>query len=209
MNYKSIIRREMRKAQITEFSDSRGNAYNYVVVPGLDSRGSAGLLDAYVQGMLDMLDDEIGTSNVFLTPEAKGFIIAPAMALKTARDYLVARKRDYKTPDQLEIKLKTKAYKEREKIAEKMYVIGIERYDKILYIDDFCSSGGTACGVLEALAGKECEVVGVGFLFERGNGLNAVEDKVRELGLGCSVKGLIRLELDEQGRPSIRFYDST
>lgn len=192
--YKSLIKDAVEHSRVTRFSDGRGGEYPYIILPGLDTRGTASLRLAYIGGMAYMLRDELRYCSVILSLESKGFLVSTPLADKFGRDTVYARKRNYNVPDQIIISQK-KAYSDNGSDSTNMYLMGLSRDDNILIVDDMNSSGGSLSATLEALQGFN--VVGVGTLFERGDGIKVVREKAKELGFDIAVKGFARTSVKQ------------
>ena len=144
-------------------------------------------MKAVVEGMTWMLKDEIKKATVIVLTEAKGFLLTPLIEA-TGLDVALIRKRDYKKPDQIIIE-QSKAYKE--KGAKKfLYCVGLKKGDKPLIIDDIVSSGGTTISIIKELEEHGFDIVGVGSVYERGDGVEKVKKET-----GYDFKALVRFEL--------------
>ncbi len=71
-----------------------------------------------------------------------------------------------------------------------MYCIGLKKDDRPLIVDDIISSGGTQITTVKALEKHDYDIVGIGTVYERGNGIENVKRET-----GHTVKGLARLEM--------------
>lgn len=187
LDWKRIIKEETEKGKMTTFPTEDGKStYSYVILP-FDGRMKPNFLKAVIQGMTIMLKDELKKATTIVLPEAKGFLLTPLFET-TGLDITLIRKRDYRIPGQIVIKQR-KAYKDRES-KNLMYCVGLKKGDKLLIVDDMVSSGGTQITTIEALERHSYDIVGIGTVYERGNGIENVKKET-----GHTVKSLVRLEV--------------
>lgn len=170
--------------------DGKGT-YPYVILP-FDSRVTPRFLNAVIEGLREMLKDEIKKATTIVLPEAKGFLLTP-LAEATGLDIVLIRKRNYRTPKQIVIKQR-KAYREGKTI---MYCVGLKKDDKPLIIDDIVSSGGTQISIIKTFEEHGFDIVGVGTVYERGDGIKNIKKET-----GYTVKALARLEVVDKKLPS-------
>ncbi len=195
LDFKKIIKEETESCQTTTFLSEDGKStYRYVILP-FESRMSLEFQEAIIQGMINMLMQELKAANTILLPEAKAFLLSP-IAREARKDLVLIRKRDYHVPDQVVIQ-QEKAYAGK----SLMYCVGLEKGDSPLILDDIVSSGGTEIAVIRSLKVLGFEIAGVGTVYERGNGIETVKKET-----GYSVKGLVRLELINDKPRVPRFY---
>ena len=194
LEWQRIIKEETEKSEMTTFPTEDGKStYPYVILP-FDSRINPRFMKAVIEGMKWMLKDELKKATVIFLAEAKGFLLTPLVEA-TGLDIALIRKRNYRTSDQIVIEQR-KAYKEK---AGKnlMYCVGLKKDDKPLIIDDIVSSGGTTIGIIKALEERGFDIVGVGSVYERENGLENVKKET-----GYDVKALARFEVIDKKLPS-------
>lgn len=195
-DWKEIIREETEKCKVTTLGEE-GKSYSYAILP-LESVASQHYLSAVTTGLTSMLRDEIGMVNAIVGIEAKGFIPAVLVAQQSGKRFISIRKRDYKTPDQLIFKHETAYGKE-----ELLYSVGLKKGDRVLIVEDMISGGGTGISVVNgSVKGpKEYEVVGMGTLYDRGNGRKTIEKET-----GISSKSLATIDI-VNGKPKVvSFY---
>ncbi|WP_455367440.1 phosphoribosyltransferase family protein [[Eubacterium] cellulosolvens] len=194
LDYKKIIKEETESCQTTTFLSEDGKStYRYVILP-FESRMTVEFQEAIIQGMINMLGQELKVANTVLLPEAKAFLLSP-IAKETRKDLILVRKRDYRVPDQIVFQ-QEKAYAGK----SLMYCVGLEKGDRPLIIDDIVSSGGTEIAVIQSLRASGFAIAGVGTVYERGKGIETVKKET-----GYSVKGLVRLELVDD-RPHVPWF---
>ncbi len=194
LDWQRIIKQETEKAKMTIFPTEDGKGtYPYVILP-FDGRIKPIFLKAVIQGMTIMLKDELKEATTIVLPEAKGFLLTPLFE-NTGLDITLIRKRDYRIANQIVVEQR-KAYRDNE-IKNLMYCIGLKKDDKPLIIDDMISSGGTQITTIKALERHDYDIVGIGTVYERGNGIENVKKET-----GHTVKGLVRLEIRDN-RPFV------
>jgi len=194
--YEKIIKEATEGCIMTEFDDGKGGSYPYCILP-IESRFEPEFMMAVADGMIDMLNAELGKSTCLTVPEAKAFLVAPLIIARTGLPIVVLKKnRDYKVPGQVIIEQCDHAYKGE----STFFATGFRNGDRPLIIDDMISSGLTDIGIIPVLNGRGYHVVGVGSLYERGDGIVKIKDAT-----GYDAKGLVRLEIIE-GRPFVPYF---
>ncbi|MDI6806286.1 MAG: phosphoribosyltransferase family protein [Candidatus Aenigmarchaeota archaeon] len=195
IDWKRIIKEVTERCEMTTFSTPQGEPYPYVILP-FESIVPFEFIDATIEGMSWMLEKELSEANKILAIEAKGFIPASWLAQRYGKDLVVIRKRDYKIPHQIEIE-QTKAYGR-----DKLYgAWQLREDDKLLIVEDIISSGGTLIGVTKDLEKRRYSIVGIGSVYERGNGIDEIKEKT-----GHNAKGLARLEVMASKPHVVKFY---
>lgn len=195
-SWKDVIREETERCEITYFPTEDGKGtYPYVILPS-ESVWSPKYRKAIKEGMLCMLKEEIEQTDAILLPEAKGFPLTYIFG-DLDLEFVFARKRDYKLDDQIRINQR-KAYKSDNN--NEMFIvrsrnngIGLRGDENIIIAETIISSGETICSIIEALRSQtECNIVGIGAIYERGNGIEHIRERT-----GYEAKGLARLEVIE------------
>lgn len=158
--------------------------YQYFVHPltdGIPSIDPALLreLVADVRALVDFRDvDRI------VTVEAMGIPLATAVSLDTGVPISVVRKRQYGFPGEQEIGQST-GYSR-----GSLYVNGLERGQRIVFIDDVISTGGTLAPLLTAFRRMGIHVKDIVVAIEKGDGRALVEKE-----LGVHIRTLQRIEV--------------
>lgn len=191
---KDVIKRETEKCKVTILGEGN-NKYNYGILP-LESRFSPIYLDAVIEGLSSMMESEISEANTIVGIEAKGFLIVPSIAKKCDKNCVVIRKRDYKTTDQIAFTHKAPYGKE-----EKLFCVGLKKCDKIILFDDIVSGGSTVSSVTNKLVENKYEVVGIGTLYDRGNGRKVIKERT-----GFSPKSLATIDVVNGKVKVLSFY---
>ena len=118
-----------------------------------------------------------------VTPAAMGIHISTAVSLMTDIPLVVVRKRQYGLEGEVALSQVT-GYTENE-----MYVNDVAEGDRVLLLDDVCSTGGTLDGIIGALEEIGAEVADVVVVIRKIGGGNALE------GTGYRVKSLIDVDV--------------
>lgn len=124
--------------------------------------------------------------DLIVCAEAMGIHLATALSIETGIPFVVVRKRQYGLPGEVAVHQAT-GYSQGQ-----LYINGIKKGDRILFIDDVVSTGGTMKGILNALQKMEVEIVEVIAVIEKGQGKKIVEE-----GTGCTVKSLVKVDVVE------------
>jgi adenine phosphoribosyltransferase len=156
--------------------------YNYFIhpitdgVPALDSA----LLREVATAMVRIL--ELTDVDKIVTAEAMGIHIGAALSLMTDIPLVVMRKRSYNLPGEIAVHQAT-GYSKGE-----LYLNGIEPGDRVVIVDDVCSTGGTMKALIEALAKARADVVDSCVVIKRGDPQTF-----------CPYKTLVVIEVTEKG----------
>jgi len=157
--------------------------YHYFVhpvsdgVPTLDPR----LLREIVVRIIRAADVE--TVDKIVTPAAMGIHISTAVSLMTDLPLVVVRKREYGLDGEVSLRQVT-GYSESE-----MYVNDVHAGDRVLVIDDVCSTGGTLDALVGALDEIGAEIVDLVAVIEKVGGENRMADREYD------VTSLVRVEM--------------
>lgn len=119
-----------------------------------------------------------------LCAEAMGIHLATTLSIETGIPFVIVRKREYNLPGEVAVH-QTTGYSKGQ-----LYINGIDQGDRIIFIDDVVSTGGTMKGILNALKKMKVEIVEVIAVIEKGQGKQIVEDST-----GCKVKSLIKADV--------------
>ncbi len=118
------------------------------------------------------------------TAESMGFPLAAAVALRTGKPYVFLRKRRYGLPGEVEVVQATGYGK------AKLYINNLHAGDRVVFVDDVVSTGGTLRAVIPALRGLGVEIVDVIVVFEK------TREKARlERELGVPIKTLLKVDV--------------
>lgn len=174
-----LLRRSLEEAPIVDFG-----GYQYFVHPLTDGIPAieAALLDEVVDEALQAVDVQ-GVDRI-VTVEAMGIPLATALSLATDIPVSVIRKRRYGLPGEMEIGQRTGYSK------GKLYVNGLQKGDRVLFVDDVISTGGTLGPLLLAFRDAGIQVKDILVVIEKGEGRARIEKDH-----GVRVKTLARIEV--------------
>lgn len=174
-----LLRRSLVEAPVVDFG-----GYSYFVHPLTD--GIPAIEPALLREMVDeivALADLRGVTRI-VTVEAMGIPLSTALSLRTGIPVTVVRKRRYGLPGEREIGQETGYAK------GKLYVNSLAPGERIVFVDDVISTGGTLRPLLRAFAEAGIEVRDIVVAVEKGDGRADVE---REFGV--RVKTLARIDV--------------
>ena len=172
------LRESMANCPIVEFGD-----YQYFVHPITDGipEGDPEILREVVDAIVETMDL---SCDKIVTAESMGFPLAIALSLKTGIPYVFIRKRKYGLPGEMSLK-QTTGYS-----GSDMYVNFIQEGDKVVFIDDVLSTGGTLKAIISTLREIGAEIVDVLAVFEK---VGVREELERELNI--QIKTLLPVEV--------------
>ena len=173
------LRASLAGAPVVRFGD-----YEYFVHPITDGipLGDPAVLEEVTDALVRAGDwtrcDKI------VTAESMGFPLAAVLSLKTRKPYVFIRKRKYGLPGETSLKQAT-GYSRAD-----MFINNIQREDRVVFVDDVLSTGGTLYAVVKALRALGAEVLEALIVFEK------TGEKARmEKDLGLTIRTLIRVEV--------------
>jgi adenine phosphoribosyltransferase len=173
------LRRSLAGSPIVKFGD-----YEYFVHPITDGipLGDPAVLEEVTDALVRLGDwpryDKI------VTAESMGFPLAAVLSLKTRKPYVFIRKRTYGLPGEVSLK-QTTGYSRAD-----MFINNIRRGDRLVFVDDVISTGGTLRAVVHALRHIGAEVVEALVVFEKTR-----EKAGMEKELGLAIKTLLAVEV--------------
>jgi adenine phosphoribosyltransferase len=113
-----------------------------------------------------------------------GFPLAAGLSLRAKKPYVFIRKRKYGLPGEVSVK-QTTGYAKAD-----MFINNIHRGDRVVFVDDVISTGGTLLAIAEALQTMGAEIVDILIVFEK------TRDKARmEQKLGVRIKTLLKVDV--------------
>ena len=158
--------------------------YDYFVHPITDGipLGDPEVLDEVTDALVRLGD--WSRCDKIVTAESMGFPLAAVLSLKTRKPYVFIRKRRYGLPGEVSLKQAT-GYSKAE-----MFVNNIRRGDRVVFVDDVLSTGGTVTAVVKGLRSLGAEVVDALIVFEK------TRERARmEKDLGLRIKTLLAVEV--------------
>lgn len=180
---------------LTRLKESLENApivkrgdYNYFIHPITDGipRLEPALLREVTAALIRVLDLE--GVDAIVTAEAMGIHIGTALSLATDLPLIVMRKRRYGLLGEIAVH-QTTGYSKGE-----LYLNGIRPGDRVVVVDDVCSTGGTMACLQEALAQAGAELVDTCVVIGRG-----------DPAVACPYKTLVAVDVAPDG---VRVVDS-
>ena len=173
-----LLRKSLEEAPVVRFG-----AYDYFVHPLTDGVPAIepALLREIVDEVVAVADMDVDR---IVTVEAMGIPLATALSLHTGIPVTVIRKRRYGLEGEREIGQATGYSK------GTLYVNGLRAGQRILFLDDVISTGGTLAPLLRAFADMGIHVKDVVVAVEKGHGRAEVEKT-----FGIRVKTLTRIDI--------------
>ncbi len=151
------------------------------------------ITDGIPLGDPDVLDEVLGElaragswsrCDKLVTAESMGFPLASGLSVRVHKPYVFIRKRQYGLPGEVSLK-QTTGYSKTD-----MFINNIHRGDRVVFVDDVISTGGTLIAIVKALRQIGAEVVDVLIVFEK------TREKARmEKELNLRIKTLLRVEV--------------
>lgn len=163
------LRASLAECPVVKFGD-----YNYFVHP---------ITDGIPLGRPEMLDEVLGEMaargdwahcDKIVTAESMGFPLASGLSMRVHRPYVFIRKRQYGLPGEVSLK-QTTGYSKTD-----MFINNIHRGDRVIFVDDVISTGGTLYAIVRALRQIGAEVTQALIVFEKTRELPRMQ---KELGL--------------------------
>jgi adenine phosphoribosyltransferase len=172
------LKESLADCPIVEFGD-----YQYFVHPITDGipAGDPEVLKEVVDAIAEMMSQDC---DKIVTAESMGFPLAAALSLKTGIPYVFIRKRKYGLPGETSLH-QTTGYS-----GSDMFVNSIEEGDRVVFVDDVLSTGGTLKAIVETLRQIGAEVVDVLTVFEKVGKRDELEAT-----LGIPIKTLVQIEV--------------
>lgn len=175
------LRASLAECPVVRFGD-----YDYFVHPITDGipLGRPEVLDEVLDALAARGDwtrcDKI------VTAESMGFPLAAGLSLRVHKPYVFIRKRQYGLPGEVSLK-QTTGYAKTD-----MFINNIHRGDRVVFVDDVVSTGGTLYAVVRALRQIGAEVTGALIVFEK------TREKARmEKDLGLAITTLMAVDVVE------------
>ncbi|MFQ6128299.1 MAG: hypoxanthine/guanine phosphoribosyltransferase [Thermoplasmata archaeon] len=168
------LKESMKKCPVVKFGD-----YEYFVHPITDGipLGDPEVLEEVTEAMISIADLDC---DKIVTAESMGFPLAASLSLATGIPYVFIRKRNYGLPGEVSVKQVT-GYS-----GTDMFINFIEEGDRVIFVDDVLSTGGTLRAVVRALNAVKANLIDVIIVF------NKNPDKARlEKELGTRIKTLL------------------
>lgn len=173
------LRASLADAPVIKFGD-----YNYFVHPITDGipLGRPEVLEEVLSELAALGD--WSRCDKIVTAESMGFPLAAGLAMRVQKPYVFIRKRQYSLPGEVSLK-QTTGYSKTD-----MFINNVRRGDRLVFVDDVISTGGTLTAIVQALRQIGAEVTDVLIVFEK------TREKARmEKELGLTIKTLLAVEV--------------
>ena len=163
------LRESLADCPVVRFGD-----YDYFVHPITDGipLGKPEVLDEVLDELAKRGD--WSRCDKIVTAESMGFPLASGLSMRVHRPYVFIRKRQYGLPGEVSLRQMT-GYSKTD-----MFINNIRRGDRVVFVDDVISTGGTLYAIVRALRQIGAEVTNVLIVFEKTHAKARME---KDLGL--------------------------
>lgn len=177
--YSRTLRDSLAQAPVVRFGD-----YDYFVHPLTDGTSCVepNLLEEAAREIASRMPP--GATRI-LTAEAMGLPLAAALATQTRLPYMVARKRKYGLPDEIEVPYETGYAK------GTLFLNGLKREDAVVIVDDVLSRGGTLRAMARAVELRGAKLLGTVVLVNKSADLDVIAQAV-----GAPVRAVFRVRIE-------------
>jgi len=173
------LRASLADSPVVRFGD-----YDYFIHPITDGLplGRPEVLDEVLSELARVGDWR--RCDKIVTAESMGFPLAAGLSMRVRKPYVFIRKRRYGLPGEVSLK-QTTGYSKGD-----MFINGIASGDRVVFVDDVISTGGTLLAIGKALRGLGAEIADVLIVFEK------TREKARiEKELGVRIKTLLKVQV--------------
>ncbi|HKZ89947.1 MAG TPA: hypoxanthine/guanine phosphoribosyltransferase [Thermoplasmata archaeon] len=173
------LRASLRDSPVVRFGD-----YDYFVHPITDGIPLGDPL--VLEEVLDELAarGDWSRCDKIVTAESMGFPLATGLSTRVQKPYVFIRKRRYGLPGEVSLR-QTTGYSKTD-----MFINNVRRGDRVVFVDDVISTGGTLVSIVTALRAIGAEVVDVLIVFEK------TREKARiESDLHFRIKTLLAIDV--------------
>ncbi len=173
-----LLKRSVKDSPVVDMED-----YHYFIHPLTD--GLPMMEPELLEEVLDVVEDicELDCDYI-ITAQSMGFPLAAGLSLRTGLPYKFIRKRSYGLKGEMSV-CQITGYSECD-----LYINFVEKGDRVFFIDDVFSTGGTIRAIIKALQEIGTELTDVLVVFEK---VGHKEELERDLGI--NIKSLLRLEM--------------
>lgn len=149
------LKKSMDECPVVKFGD-----YEYFVHPITDGipLGDPEVLEEVTEAMISVADLDC---DKIVTAESMGFPLAASLSLATGIPYVFIRKREYGLPGEISIKQIT-GYS-----GSDMFINSIDEGDRVVFVDDVLSTGGTIRAIVQALRALKTVLIDVVIVFNK------------------------------------------
>jgi adenine phosphoribosyltransferase len=173
------LRESLHDSPVVRFGD-----YEYFVHPITDGipLGRPEVLDEVLTELARIGDWD--RCDKIVTAESMGFPLAAGLSLRVHKPYVFIRKRQYGLPGEVSLKQLT-GYSRTD-----MYINNIHKGDRVVFVDDVISTGGTLTAIVNALRALGAEIADALVVFEK------TRERARmEKELGLRIKTLLAVDI--------------
>ena len=173
------LRASLADSPVVRFGD-----YEYFIHPITDGLplGRPEVLDEVLSELARIGDWR--RCDKIVTAESMGFPLAAGLSMRVRKPYVFIRKRRYGLPGEVSLQ-QTTGYSKGD-----MFINGIGGGDRVVFVDDVISTGGTLLAIGKALRGLGAEIADVLIVFEK------TREKARiEKELGVRIKTLLKVQV--------------
>ncbi len=137
--------------------------YNYFIHPVTDGVPTVdpGLLNEIGGAMKKILD--LSDVDKIVVAEAMGIHIGTVLSTMTGIPMNIVRKREYRLPGEVVVGQSTGYSK------GTLYINGINPGDRVVFVDDVVSTGGTTRAIIKGLKHAGADLIDLCFVIRRGN----------------------------------------
>jgi adenine phosphoribosyltransferase len=173
------LRASLAESPVVRFGD-----YDYFVHPITDGLplGRPEVLEEVLSELARI--GEWSRCDKIVTAESMGFPLASGLSVRVRKPYVFIRKRRYGLPGEVSLK-QTTGYSKTD-----MFINGIRRGDRVVFVDDVISTGGTLLAIGKALQGLGAEIADILIVFEKTREKGKIEKE-----LGVRIKTLLKVEV--------------
>ena len=173
------LRASLADSPVVRFGD-----YDYFIHPITDGLplGRPEVLDEVLSELARIGDWR--RCDKIVTAESMGFPLAAGLSMRVRKPYVFIRKRRYGLPGEVSLK-QTTGYSKGD-----MFINGIGRGDRVVFVDDVISTGGTLLAIGKALRGLGAEIADVLIVFEKTREKARIEEE-----LGVRIKTLLKVQV--------------
>ena len=163
---------EMLKKSVESCPVVKKGNYDYFVHPITDGipKIEPWMLEEITQRIVEISPPE--NWDKIVTAEAMGIPIATALSLKTKKPMVIIRKKKYGLEGEVEVVQRT-GYSE-----ARMYINGLRGGDRVIFVDDVVSTGGTLIAIMGALQNMGVDVRDIVVVFKKHKNLQEIEEKI-------------------------------
>ena len=159
--------------------------YRYFVHPITDG------VPFLTKGVLDdIIDTIVQTANLdcdkLVTVEAMGIPLTTLLTQRTGIPSVIIRKRPYGFEGEYEVTQKTGYSK------SPLYINGLQKGDRIVFVDDVISTGGTLLPLMRVFKEMGIEVVDIVIVFSKVKDMSVMEEEI-----GKKIRALVTVDVQE------------